>query len=224
MKRRSRRRIQQHELTFRSWGGARRGAGRKRTSAHARIPHVERPDHDARIPLHVTLRLRDGLPSLRRNWIHAGILGALDGGRDRLGLRLNHFSIQSNHVHLILEAEDRRALSRGMKGIAVRMARALNRLWRRRGSVFSDRFHARALRTPSEVRSALVYVLQNARHHGLRLLGVDPFSSGRWFDGWRQGRILAPGTPCVSARTWLLHEGWRRHGLIGIEENPSRSL
>ncbi len=222
MERHNSRKTRQQDFTFRSWGGPRRGAGRKPSSARSRVPHVERPDHDARNPLHVTLRLRDGLPNLRRDLVRASILRAWIVGRDRLGLRLTHFSLQSNHVHLIVEADDRRALSRGMKGISVRLARALNRLWRRRGNVFSDRFHARALRTPREVRSALVYVLQNARHHGLRLLAVDPYSSGPWFDGWRQGPILAAGHPCVPARTWLLSDGWRRHGLIGIEEAPRR--
>jgi hypothetical protein len=145
---------------------------------------------------------------------------AFGEGRDRFGLRLNHFSIQSNHIHLIVEADDRLALTRGIKGMAVRVARLLNGLWKRRGSVFSDRFHARPLSTPREVRSALVYVLHNARHHGLRMLGVDPCSSGPWFDGWRQGVVLANGGPGAPARTWLLRHGWRRRGLIGIEESP----
>lgn len=219
----NRRRIRQHELTFRSWGGARRGSGKKPSGSRTRVPHFERPAHDVRSPLHVTLRLHDGLPSLRRRSIRTRILGAMSAGRDRFGLRLTHFSLQSNHLHMIVEADDRGALSRGMKGLAVRLARALNRLWNRRGSVFSDRFHARALRTPREVRAAIVYVLQNARHHGLRILGVDPFSSGSWFDGWRQGRVLVASSPCVPARTWLLSVGWKRHGLIGIEESPRRS-
>jgi hypothetical protein len=107
-----------------------------------------------------------------------------------------------------------------VKGLAVRVARTLNRLWKRSGRVFSDRFHARPLRTPREVRSALAYVLHNARRHGLRLLGVDPCSSGPWFDGWRQGLVLEGDGPCARAATWLLREGWRRHGLIGIEEEP----
>ena len=172
---RRRRTIRQHVLTFRTWGGPRRGAGRKRSTARTRVPHGARPRHDARAPLHVTLRLRDGLPSLRRNIVRARILLALGEGRERFGFRLNQFSLQSNHVHLIVEADDALALSRGMKGIAVRVARTVNRVWKRRGSVFSDRFHARALRTPREVRAALAYVLHNARHHGLRLLGVDPY-------------------------------------------------
>jgi len=168
----------------------------------------------------VTLRLHEGLPSLRGNLVRSRVLGAFERGRERFGLRLNQFSIQSNHIHLILEADDRHALSRGMKGISVRVARVLNRLWKRRGRVFSDRFHARPLRTPREVRSALAYVLHNAKHHGLRLLGVDPYSSGPWFDGWRQGVVLRGDGPGAMARTWLLREGWRRHGLIGIEEDP----
>jgi hypothetical protein len=63
-------------------------------------------------------------------------------------------------------------------------------------------------------------VLQNAKRHGLRLLGVDPYSSGPWFDGWKQGIVLASQGPAARAKTWLLREGWRRHGLIGIEECP----
>ena len=213
--------IRQHELTFRTWGGSRAGAGRRRSSARARVPHIERPRHNARIPLHVTLRLREGLPSLRRSLVRSHVLRAICDGGERFGFRLNEFSLQSNHVHLIVEADDRLALSRGMKGVAVRVARTLNRLWKRRGSVFSDRFHARALRTPREVRSALAYVLHNARHHGLRLLGVDPYSSGPWFDGWKQGRVLTASGPGARAKTWLLRAGWRRHGLIGIQESPS---
>jgi len=107
-----------------------------------------------------------------------------------------------------------------MQGLLVRVARALNRLWGRDGSVFSDRYHARQLRTPKEVRTALAYVLQNARHHGLRILGIDPFSSGRWFDGWSRKIRVATRLPGTTARTWLLRVGWRRHGLIGLEEVP----
>jgi hypothetical protein len=145
---------------------------------------------------------------------------AFAAGRERFGFRLTEFSMQSNHIHLIAEASDRSALSRGMQGLLVRISRAVNRLWRRRGPVFADRFHSRALETPREVRNALVYVLQNARHHGLRLLGFDPYSSGAWFDGWSTNLAVAPGSPAVRARTWLLREGWRRHGLIGIREAP----
>ncbi len=146
---------------------------------------------------------------------------AFEAGRERFGFRLAQYSLQSNHLHLIAEAKDRRALSRGMQGVLVRIAQALNELWQHEGSVFADRFHARALRSPREVRNALVYVLQNARRHGFSLRGADPCSSGPWFDGWKERITTAIGRPVARAQCWLLCEGWRREGLIGIEESPS---
>jgi hypothetical protein len=145
-------------------------------------------------------------------------LAARARGRHRF--RLAQYSLQSNHVHLIAEADDRGVLSREMQGLLVRVARALNRLWVRKGAVFADRYHARQLRSPREVRAALVYVLLNAHHHGLRLSGVDLYSSGRWFDGWSRKVAFASRSAVAAARTWLLRIGWRRHGLIGLGEMP----
>jgi hypothetical protein len=150
------------------------------------------------------------------------VVAAIAAGRDRFEFRLTQYSLQSNHVHFIAEAGDRRALSRGMQGLLVRVAHALNALWNRTGSVFSDRFHARVLCTPREVRAALVYVLQNVRHHGSAFGGIDAYSSGPWFDGWKDRLVAVIGSPVALARTWLLREGWRRHGRIGLEEGPSR--
>jgi REP element-mobilizing transposase RayT len=167
------------------------------------------------------LRLRAGLPSLRRERARLAIERAFSLGAERAGFRLVHYSIQSNHLHLIVEAHDRRALSRGMQGLTVRIARALNALWDRNGAVFADRYHARALRTPREMRNALVYLLRNAQHHGVHTIGVDAYSSGAWFDGWKH-EVAAPSrsAPLTRARTWLLNIGWRRHGLIAVDEKP----
>lgn len=215
---RIRNRARQHELVFQAWGGRRRGAGRKRVASRPRVSHCARESLAARHPVHVTVRLRSELPNLRRDAARAVIERAFRAARGRSGFRLAQYTLQSNHVHLIAEANDERELSRGMHGLLVRVARALNRLWSRKGSIFADRYHARQLRTPREVRAALVYVLHNARHHGLRLLGLDPFSSGPWFDGWSRPRKTSSGFPGSAARTWLLRFGWRLHGLIGLDE------
>lgn len=142
-------------------------------------------------------------------------------------MRVNHFSIQSNHLHLTVEARDGRALTRGMQGLAIRLAKNLNKLWDRSGKVWAERYYARILRTPREVRRALAYVLNNARHHGLWFPPRcwDPFSSGRWFDGWREPIRPAPAheSPCVAPRTWLQRLGWRRHGLVSLDEVPGGS-
>ena len=183
----------------------------------------------SRHPVHVTMRLVDGLPSLRKQAAFDVVRTAFRGARGREGFRLVHYSVLSNHLHLVVEAKDASALSLGLRSIQARMAYGLNRLWERKGRLFGDRYHARALKTPREVRNALAYVLLNARKHaaeaGRRLLRrwLDPFSSGGCFDGWRSD-VRAHRPPdafdVTSPRTWLLHTGWRRHRLLLLDEVP----
>jgi putative transposase len=218
----ARRKLVQAELPFRSWGGPRPGSGRKPKGPRAGVPHGPRAPLAARYPVHVTARLRAGLPSLRRKASYRVLLRAFESSAERNGFRLTQYSVQSNHLHLIVEASDRRSLSRGLQGLLIRVARGLNRAWQRSGSIFSDRYHDRILRTPSEVRNALAYVLNNAKRHGIFEAGVDPFSSGRWFDGWREALPSASAPPIlVKAKTWLLTLGWRRRGLISLDTVPS---
>jgi hypothetical protein len=139
----------------------------------------------------------------------------------RTRFRIVHFSVQVNHIHLLVEGEDGRAFERGMQGLGIRLAKAINRRLGRAGRVWADRYHGRALQTPREVRNGLVYVLLNGRKHGVHGRGVDPRSSGAWFAGWR--RPVEPPrepAPVAQPRTWLLCVGWRRSGLIGVDEAP----
>jgi hypothetical protein len=209
----------------RRWGGRRAGAGRK-PGAEPRVPHRPRRGVAARFPAHVTVKLRRGLPSLRSVQLVRSLERSLIAVRDRRDFRVVHYSLQGTHAHLLVEASDAAALARGMMAVGARIARALNRTFSRRGRVLAERFHARVLRTPREVRNALAYVLLNARRHAQRLwrgLRIDPASSRRWFDGWRQGPVDEPNVdapPVSRPRTWLLAIGWRRHGLIDPEEIP----
>jgi len=209
------------QLTFFPRGGPRRGAGRKPKGDRALVSHATRPTLTQRDPVLVTTRLLPGLPNLRRERTLTTLRTALSAGSNRFGFRLVEFSIQSNHLHFIVEAEDARAIARGMQGLLVRVAKALNREWGRRGRVLGDRYHARVLRTPSEVRTALVYVLQNARKHGARILGIDAFSSGVWFEGWSD-RVARAARPIARAGTWLLTTGWLRGGRLSTHETPAR--
>jgi hypothetical protein len=128
--------------------------------------------------------------------------------------RVAHFSVQRDHVHLICEAHDRATLSAGIRGLAIRAARALNAALGRRGRVWADRHHRRPLATPRETRNALAYVLLNAETHDRRVSGVDRRSSAAWFDGWRDRRPVSHQAPVAAPRTWLLATGWRRLGLL----------
>jgi hypothetical protein len=96
----------------------------------------------------------------------------------------------------------------------------VNRRLGRRGHVWHSRYHARLLRTPREVRNALVYVLNNWRKHGRTADGLDPRSSARWFDGWRNVVPAVMGPAVRAARTWLMRIGWRKHGRIAVVESP----
>jgi len=149
--------------------------------------------------------------------------------------------VQRDHLHLIAEARDRRALSRGLQGLSIRVARAVNRRLERQGKVFADRYHSRALKTPRAVCFALRYVLLNARKHERRSQGlvtgfIDGRSSAPWFRGFRRPWALAFGArearaewerrsggsepPVVAAETWLLSAGWRQRGSFDIDETP----
>ena len=176
-------------------------------------------------PVHVTLRARAGLPPLR----HAGLFVEIRNAIRRANrsptvgeaFRVVEFSIQNDHAHFIIEAHDKDALSRGLRGLAIRLARAINRGIGIRGSVWGDRYHARDLKTPRAVRNAIVYVLMNAKKHGLRVAsGIDAFSSAPWFEGFATRIELAPDAPVRAPRTWLATTGWRRRGLITFDEKP----
>jgi hypothetical protein len=240
-------------FVFRTHGGRRPGAGRRARRPGA-VGHKTRPPLKSRYPVHTSLSVASDLPSLRRSDLRAAIeqcfraaktaCGGLDGGDHRTlkkaaaykkraaktaGFRLVHYSIQKHHLHLIVESEDATALSRGMQGLAVRVARRINKVVGRKGKVFVDRYFERILKSPKQTRHCLLYVLNNFRRHAaqrgkiLDVDYVDPCSSGRFFDGWigvwfehRTGR----DPPVVPAKTWLLKKGWRVWGELATWELP----
>ncbi len=215
-------------------GGPRPGAGRPRGS-RPRVLHRAREAVAVHCPVHVTLRVGPDVPSLRGGAVVREWRRSLAEASERGNFRVAHYSLQRDHVHLIVEAHGKEALSCGMKSIAARLARAVNRVCDRSGPVLDSRYHHRSLRSPREVRRALAYVLLNARRHlaksrgGARVAPVhlDGASSARWFDGWRPGasgtQETGPDCEVARARTWLLRTGWRRHGLVDAAEVPGSS-
>jgi REP element-mobilizing transposase RayT len=143
-----------------TWGGARDGAGRRPRAGRPSMPHDRRPAHDPHLPVQVTMRCRPGIPSLRSPFVFAATKNAI-ASSSHLDFRVLHCSVQQDHLHLIVEADTHVALQRRIKGLAVRITLAVNRATHRRGRLWSDRYHTRALTTPREVRTSLVYVLQN---------------------------------------------------------------
>lgn len=163
-----------------------------------------------RHPVHVTLRVCDEVWNLRSRRCFRAIARAFAFGKLRNGFRLVHFSVQGNHVHLIVEADSGEQLARGIQGLAIRVARGLNRVMQRRGDVFADRYHAHALRTQTEVANAVAYVLGNFVRHAAQW---GETVRGDWIDPYSSAAISAEvtGPPLtVDPQTWLLSVGWRR--------------
>ena len=230
--------------------GARK-AGRKPKGRRAGAPHKARPELTGRDPIHVVLRVHGDIKSLRKRHMYEALREAtLTVAKRELAeaevgwFRIVHVSIQDDHVHLLVEAESKEALTRGMQSFQISAAKHINRelsvrqgrAKRRRGSVFPDRYHQEVITSPRQARHALAYVLNNWRKHGEdrgRDWNVDPFSTGVLFPGWKEHadsplmwRWREGYDPLVvyRPRTWLLREGWAKHGAISLFEVPSTRL
>jgi putative transposase len=153
--------------------------------------------------------VREDVPSLRSSRRFAVIRRTFAALLRRSSFRLVKFSLLGNHLHLIVEANDSVSLSRGMQSLGTRLARALNKLLGREGTLFEDHYHSHLLLTPAEVANALAYVATNARRHYGKI-EMDYFSSDH--AEWR-GLLVAPVT-------WLLKVGWRLAGRERPEPSP----
>ena len=196
--------MKQLALNLPSRGGKRDGAGRKPNGEKAGVSHLPRPKFAARHPVHVTMRLLFAVGFLRGYSRKRAVEDALRAAKGRFGMRVVHYSIQGNHLHLIVETDEPSALSRAVAGLAIRLARSLNRLAGRKGKVFADRFHAHVLIALRQVKNAIRYVVENFRHHlreDVAPRGVDPCSSAGW-------RSSTPGEECPVSppRTWLARQ------------------
>jgi REP element-mobilizing transposase RayT len=213
------------------------------------VPHAAREEHDSRHPVHVSMRRVKLAPSLRSERIFHALLLQLARVK-RLGVRVAHYSVQHDHLHLIVEGEDRRDLSAQMRKLFSRIALAVNAIAKRRGSLFRDRHHREELDGPTKMRNALAYVLFNDRKHHAQnggaisdalLTELDDRSSAAWLEeeDWderarpppeavarlraRYDDIEGLGSARTAPRTWLAQCGWRvrgRGGAMKLHELP----
>jgi putative transposase len=239
--RRARKQHVQQELFRR--GGKRKGAGRKPKGPRAGSSHKARPAIKPQHALHVVLRMVREVGNMRKRSLYKAMRDATITAALRERIRIVHVSIQRDHVHLLVEAENKQALGRGMQGFLISAARHINTtlgdgVRRRRGSVFADRYHLEVITSPKQARNTLAYVLCNFRKHGEDQQGlastwlVDPFSSGISFPDWAEladkdlmWPIRETYDPLVVRRpaSWLLQEGWKLGGpAISAREVPGR--
>ena len=203
-------------------GGKRKGAGRKPSGKRAGVRHATRAFTSGKHPLHVTIRVEKNVPGLRQRHVWLAARAAIWLCIQRHDFRICHVSILRNHLHLLVEADTRQALARGMQGFQISLAKQINGRLGRTGRVFADRYHAVQLTTPTQTRNALLYCLNNWRKHGLdrgSRLELDPYASGHAFASWREHphehALPIPqhdALPVVMPHTWLLSQGYKRGG------------
>jgi hypothetical protein len=185
------------------------------------MPHVTRPKLDPRYPVQITIRGTPGLPSLRSPRVFGALRRAIARASvDRF--RVIHFSIQQDHGHFIVEGDEARRARGGVHGLAIRLALAVNRVLGRKGKVVGDRYHARPLTTPRQMRTSMVYVLLNFRKHLRAPAGIDPRSSGHHFSGWHVRPVAGDVEPATALPgTWMARIGWRlAGGPLRVDEHP----
>jgi hypothetical protein len=225
------------------WGGKRKGAGRPAKGPRPSELHQTRPTLRASEPVHVTMRVAPDLGNMRKRDMYNAIRWATNTAALRhQAFRICHFTIQGSHLHMICEAANKTRLARGVQGFEVSAARKINaaiskrRGRKRKGAVFPDRYHLRILKTPTQVKRAINYVLNNWRHHGEHRRGfartwlLDPYSSGCRFTGWTElddrdfmWPLRRGYEPLFTwlPKTWLLARGWRRAGNISVWDVPA---
>lgn len=188
--------------------------------------------------LHVVLRARPEIGSLRRPMIYNAFREATVWAARRGRIRIVQLTLQRTHVHLLVEADSKELLAKGLLGFQVAVARNVNRVLgiagaRRRGKVFADRYHLVVITSPTQARRVLAYVMNNWRRHAedraeRRTWMTDVYSSGRSFTGWRElaWQRVTPEVPSFGAlvvvepRSWLLRDGWKLAGEISAYDVP----
>ena len=232
----------QTELAFSPRGGKRKNAGRPKSGFRASERHKQRPRFERLTAVHVTLRLVERYGALRKRDTYYALRAATQAVLGRSDFRIVHISIENDHIHLIVEAECHQALWRGMQAFQISAAQHLNRALskrtgkKRRGQVFADRYHERLIKSPTQARHTINYVLNNWRRHRedegwdeqVRFWDVDYMSSAPSFEGWLelkdqalQHQISEEHRLCVARpQGWLLAEGWKRGGSISMYAVP----
>lgn len=179
----------------------RRGGRPRKPPGERKVEHLTRPAHAKRYPLHINVSVKEDVPNLRAKKLWRVVRRVVVAAAQRFGqmFRIVEYSVQGNHLHLIVEAHNQRELSRGMQGFGIRLAKNLNLRLQRQGALLHDRYFARELRNPLQTARAIDYVRRNMDLHRYRASGraawlVDAYST--------QHQTLRAELP--AAGTWLV--------------------
>jgi REP element-mobilizing transposase RayT len=138
------------------------------------IRHTKREEIRRETPLHLTIKL------IRADVQNKTVLKALRHAilRARLqGLRIIHYSLEHDHIHLYAESDDNKILARAMKALGGSLIKKINKYFKVKGRCYKTRYHLRILRSATEVKNVINYILKNGIKHKRTKSVIDPYNS-----------------------------------------------
>lgn len=165
-----------------------KGAGRK--AIHDKgIRHIERELITKETVLHLTLKIKKEKSSLKNKFILKTLQNSIKKAR-LLGLKVLQYTLEYDHVHLLVEASNNISLGKGMQSLGISFSKGINKIKGQKGSVFKTRYHFRKLKTPQEIKNALSYILGNGIKHKEAFSILSPYNS---LSSVRDFKNLYPG-------------------------------
>ena len=140
------------------------------------IRHISRERIKVLTTLHLTIKVRENKADIKSKTILKALHHAIKRARMKQ-LRILHYTLEYNHVHLLVEATGNKILHSGMQAMGISFSKAINKIKCLKGSVYKNRYHFRSLKTRRELKNAILYIFNNARKHKRSLSALDPFNS-----------------------------------------------
>lgn len=140
------------------------------------IRHTVRPRIHKTTMLHLTIKVRENKADIKNKRILKLLHHAIKRARLQR-LKVLHYTLEYNHVHLLVEATNNQILHKGMQAFGITFSKWINRLKLRKGTVYKHRYHFHALRSTRERKNALNYIFTNGVKHGRTRSRIDPYNS-----------------------------------------------
>ncbi|MDD4973652.1 MAG: transposase [Bacteriovorax sp.] len=126
--------------------------------------HTSRPHLSKACSLHLTVKIKKIKAELKNKSVLSILKRAILNARKQ-GLKVIHYSLEYDHVHLLIEADNNHILSKGMQSFGVTISKAINRMRKLKGGVYKHRYHFRKISSPRQLKNVLNYIFNNGIKH-----------------------------------------------------------
>ena len=148
-----------------------------RPAIHDRgIRHISRDPIKRLTALHLTIKIIRDKAGLKNKAMLKVLQQAIVKARGK-GLAVIHYTLEFDHIHLLVESGDHQELGKAMQSLGVSLSMAINRLRKAKGRVFKTRYHLRKLKTPTEIKNVISYILNNTIKHRASKTPLSIFNS-----------------------------------------------